>query len=51
MRNKAAGRGGPRGEGRGAARGEGRASKPDLLHVRIWGIHAVEAALRQAFWL
>ncbi len=46
MRNKAAGRGGPRGEGRGAARGEGRASKPDLLHVRIWGIHAVEAALR-----
>jgi len=42
MRNKAPSRSGPRDGGR----GNGRTSKPDLTQVRLWGIHAVEAALR-----
>ena len=54
MRNKGSGRSGRsdagRGEGRDATRSEsrigGRSSKPDLVNVHLWGIHAVEAALR-----
>jgi 23S rRNA (guanosine2251-2'-O)-methyltransferase len=42
MRNKPQARGGPRGE----PRHDGRGGKSELTHVRIWGIHAVEAALR-----
>lgn len=41
MRNKA-----PRGGSREGGRGDARSGKPDLNQVRLWGIHAVEAALR-----
>ncbi len=40
MRNKV-----HRGGSKEGGRGETRGGKPDLTHVRLWGIHAVEAAL------
>jgi 23S rRNA (guanosine2251-2'-O)-methyltransferase len=51
MRGKGPIRGAPRSEGLrgekpGDGRREGRGGKAELTQVRIWGIHAVEAALR-----